>query len=88
MSEVKPEPFGDREDKLPMGHSLADRVGNRFGCQQSPLLMATWAEAALPATERDEHLMVTIFATNTGKAEVEIAAGEKLADHFANDRAP
>ncbi len=41
---------------------------------EDALLMATWAEAALPATERDEHLMVTIFATNTGKAEVEIAA--------------
>jgi hypothetical protein len=88
VSEVKPEPFGDREDKLPMGHRLADRVGNRVDCKNSPLLMATWAEAALTATEGNEHLMVTIFATNSGKAEVEIAAGEKLADHFTNDRSP
>jgi hypothetical protein len=50
--------------------------------------MATWAEAALPATEGDEHFIVAIFATNTGKAEVEIAVGEKPADYLANDRSP
>ena len=88
MSEVKPEPFGDREDQLPVGHGLADCVSDGIGGKNSPLLMAIWAEAALPASERDEHLMVTIFATNSGKAEVEIAAGEKLADNFTNDRPP
>ena len=88
MAEVDAEPLRNREDKLPVRYGHANRVGDRVGCQQSPLLMATWAEATLPAGEGDEHLMVAIFATNTGKAEVEIAAGEKLADHFANDRAP
>jgi hypothetical protein len=83
VSGVKPESFGDRENKLPMGHRLADRVGNRVGCKNSPLLMATWAEAALTATEGDEHLMVTIFATNSGKAEVEVTASEEFAYHLA-----
>jgi hypothetical protein len=88
VSGVKPEPFGDRENNLPMGHPLADRVGKRVGCKNSPLLIATWAEAALPAGEGDEHLMVTNFATNSGKAEVEVTASEEFAYHLANDRSP
>jgi hypothetical protein len=50
--------------------------------------MATWAEAALPAGEGDEHLMVTIFATNSSKAEVEVTASEEFAYNLANDRSP
>ena len=50
--------------------------------------MATWAEAALPAGEGDEHLMVAILAADPGKAEVEIAASEEFSDHLANDRPP
>ena len=88
MPEVKSEPFVDRENKLPLGHGLANCVGNRVGCKNSPLLMATWAEATLPTGKGDEHFIVTIFATNSGKAKVEIAAGEKFADHFTNDRSP
>ena len=88
MPEEYTEPLGDREDQLPVGHGLADCVSDGIGGKNSPLLMATWAEAALPATERDEHFMVTILATNSGKAEVEIAAREKLADNFTNDRPP
>ena len=34
------------------------------GSKNGPLLMATWAEAALPAGEGDEHLMVAILAAD------------------------
>ena len=67
---------------------MADRLGNRVGCQQSPLLMATGAEAPLPATKGNEHFMVAVVAADPGKAKVEIAAGEEFSDHLADDRPP
>src|SRR3970282_2023473 len=57
VATVDAQPFGDREDELPVGDGCADRVGDRLGGQQGSLLMAACTKTTLLTGEGDEHLV-------------------------------
>ena len=88
VAAVDPQPFGDGEDKLPVGDAGADRVRDGVGRQERAFLMATGAQAALAAGEGDEHLVAAVRTADAREAEVQVAAMEELAGHRADDRAP
>ncbi len=88
MPAVDAEPFGNREDNLPVRHGGADRVGDGMGHQQGAFLVTTRAQTSLAAGEGDEHFVATTRAADAGEAEVEVAATKELAGHFPNDGSP
>jgi len=73
VATVDAQPFGDREDELPVGDGCADRVGDRLGGQQGSLLMAACTKATLLTGEGDEHLVVAVGAADPGETEVHVA---------------
>ena len=88
VTAVDPQPFGDREDELPVGDGRADRVGDGVGRQERALLVATGTQAALAAGEGDEHLVAAVRTADAREAEVQVAAAEEFAGHRADDRPP
>ena len=66
----------------------ADFFGNVDGRQQGPFLVARWAGAALFTRVGDEHLVVAVWATNSGKTFLQISALEKGCNRPLDDRTP
>lgn len=86
--EVDPQALGDGEDELAVGHLGADVLSHPTRLLQRPLLVAGGAETPDPAGVRHEKLLPALGAPHPGKAVLEVAAFQELADDCADDGSP
>jgi len=87
-TEEKAQAFGNRPDELSMGNRQADILGDVEAEEESALLGATGADAALLAGKGDEELVMAVGAAGAGEAVLEVAAFEKGSDGLVDDRPP
>jgi hypothetical protein len=78
-TEVDPQPLGDREHELAVGHLGTDVLGHPARLLQRTFLVATGAETAHPAGEGDKKLLPTLGAAHPGEAVLEIAQRRSFA---------
>ena len=71
---------GHGEDKVPMGHGRAHGVGDEGALDEHAPLVATRAEAALFAGEREEEFVAAVGAVQAREPGVQVAAVEKRLD--------
>ena len=71
-----------------MRHVEANILGDVDAQQQSPLLAATGADAALLAREGDEELVAAIGAADAGEPFMQVATLKELADGSVEHRSP
>ena len=74
---VQPQPFGNRQNDLPVGDRCADFLGHMQRGQQGVFLVVGGIPTALLAEKGNKHLVMAVGATNPRKAFFQIATFKK-----------
>jgi hypothetical protein len=84
----EPQPLGDAENPLPVGHALQHAFAHIFPENHHPFLMAGWAKRAAFTGKRQKILMVAFFADHPGKPAVQISAFQITQHHLQHIGTP
>ncbi len=85
---VNSQTLGDGKNHLSVRNGKTNIFGDVDACHKGAFLVAGWAGASLFAGEGNEHFMLTVRATNSGKAFMQIATLEIGCYRLLDDRSP